>query len=78
MIILWVIIAISFGFIAGWFLRQFLGQKKLAKTSEYAAKLINEAKIESENLKREKLLEAKEANFLAKQKIEQELNSKQR
>jgi len=78
MIILWVIIAISFGFIAGWLLRQVLGQKKLAKTSEYAAKLIDEAKIESENLKREKLLEAKEANFLTKQKIEQELNSKQR
>jgi ribonuclease Y len=78
MIILWVIIAISFGFIVGWFLRQVLGQKKLAKASEYAAKLIDEAKIESENLKREKLLEAKEANFLTKQKIEQELKSKQR
>ncbi|TDI98228.1 MAG: ribonuclease Y [Caldithrix sp.] len=78
MIILWVMLAISFGFIAGWFLRQFLGQKKLARTSEYAAKLIDEAKIESENLKREKLLEAKEINFQIKQKTEQELKNKQR
>jgi len=78
MIILWVMLAISFGFIAGWFLRQFLGQKKLARTSEYAAKLIDEAKIESENLKREKLLEAKETNFQIKQKTEQELKNKQR
>ncbi len=78
MIILWVMIAISFGFIVGWFLRQFLGQKKLARTSEYAAKLIDEAKIESENLKKEKLLEAKEANFQLKQKIDNELKNRQR
>ncbi|MFQ5604705.1 MAG: ribonuclease Y [bacterium] len=79
MIITWtiiIIIALASGFAAGWITRQFLGQKKLAKASKLADEIIAEAKIESENLKKEKLLEAKDEIFQLKQDLERTSKSK--
>lgn len=77
MTLLWIILAVSTGFVAGWLLRQQLGQKKLAKASQYAERILEEAQTESENLKREKLLEAREVNFRTKQELEQDIKNKQ-
>ena len=64
-------------FVAGWILRQFLGQKKLRNAAESAKKYLEEAKQESEDYKREKLLEAKEEIFQSKQKFENQVKEKQ-
>ncbi|MFQ5751896.1 MAG: ribonuclease Y [bacterium] len=64
------ILTLCVGFVIGWFLRQFLGQKRLARATVIADKLIEDAKSESENLKREKLLEAKDEMFQMKQELE--------
>ncbi|NIV95610.1 ribonuclease Y [candidate division KSB1 bacterium] len=69
-------IAAIVGFVLGWLLRQFIGQKKLAKADEIARNLIEEAKTEGEDLKRSQLLEAKEEIFQLKQNFERESKSK--
>ncbi len=69
---IFILISISLGFVAGWLLRQFFGQKKLAKAYEVADKVIADAKIESETIKKEKLLEAKDEMFQLKQELEKE------
>ncbi|MFQ5674695.1 MAG: ribonuclease Y [bacterium] len=78
MIVIWITLAVSMGFLGGWLLRQHLGQKKLAKASEYAAQIIEEAKVVSETIKKEKLLEAEEKNFQRRERLEQEIKNKQR
>lgn len=70
------LVATIVGMAVGWLLRQFLGQKKLARASEFAETLLEEAKAEAENLKRGKLLEAKEEIFQAKQNFEREAKTK--
>jgi len=78
MITIWIVAlsAAVIAFIAGWFLRQHLGQQKLAQASKLADRIVEEAKSEHENLKREKLLEAKEEVFAAKQELEREIKAK--
>jgi ribonuclease Y len=79
MLTLWILAALAaagVGMVCGWFLRQFIGQKRLAKATQIAEKLIEDAKAESENLKREKLLEVKDEMFQLKQEIEQESKAK--
>jgi len=66
------VVASSISFWGGWFLRQKVGQKKLRNASELADQYLEDAKEESENFKREKLLEAKEEIFQAKQQLENE------
>jgi ribonuclease Y len=76
-LIIFIIIAAAAGFAAGWFFRQSVGRKKLAQAANSADEIIAEARAESENIKREKLLEAKEEIFQMKQEFEQESKSKQ-
>ncbi len=64
------------GFVAGWLVRQKLGQKRLAQAEELAAKIIKEAEAESEDIKKSRLLEAKEEVFQMKQRAEQECKAK--
>jgi len=64
-------------FLLGWLLRQHLGQKKLSRASMLAEKYLEDAKAESEGIKREKLLEAKEERFQLKQRVERENKEKQ-
>jgi len=72
-----VVLAAAAGFLAGWVFRQHLGQNKLAKASEIATKMIDEAKVESENFKKARLLEAKEEIFQMRQEVENESKQKQ-
>ncbi|MFQ6113264.1 MAG: ribonuclease Y [bacterium] len=73
---LYLFVGTVIGFILGWFLRQHLGQARIAKATEYADRLIEEAKTESENLKQAKLLEFKDEMFKTKQEFERESKSK--
>lgn len=75
--VLMLVLTASVCFLGGWLLRQFLGQKKLAKAEQISQKLIEDAKTEAENFKREQLLEAKEEIFQMKQEGEREAKSKQ-
>lgn len=73
--IIWIIIAAlaaGAGFVLGWTLRQRLGQKKLARATEIAQQIIENAKAEGETLKKEKLLEVQDEVFQAKQELERE------
>lgn len=58
-------------------LRQKVGQSRIAKASDLAEKFVEDARLESENFKQEKLLEAKEEIFQLRQKVESELKQKQ-
>ncbi len=71
-IVLLVICAAAGGFLAGWFVRQIFGQQRIAKATSYARELIEEAKAESESLKQEKLLEARDEIFQMRQAFENE------
>ncbi|MFQ5650167.1 MAG: ribonuclease Y [bacterium] len=77
---IWIVIFVAtagVSFVSGWFLRQRIGQIKLAKAAELAEKYIEEAKVESDNYKKEKVLEAREEIFQLKQKVERELKQRQ-
>lgn len=74
--ILYLLISAVIGFTLGWLLRQHLGRDKIAKATEYANKLIEEARTESENLKQEKTLEIKDEMFQMRQAFERESKAK--
>ena len=75
-VIITLVLSLGIGFVLGWFLRQHLGQGKLAKAYQIAEKLVEEAKSESEDLKQEKLLEAKDEMFKIKQEFERDSKQK--
>jgi ribonuclease Y len=77
-LVIFVASAAAIGFWSGWLLRQSVGTKKIADATNEARNILDEAKAESENLKREKLLEAKEQIFQMKQDFEREAKDKQR
>ncbi|MFQ5823697.1 MAG: ribonuclease Y [bacterium] len=70
--ILYLVFSTAIGVTLGWYLRQQLGQKRIAKATKYAKNLIEEAKTESENFKQEKILEFKDEMFKMKQEFERE------
>ncbi|RMD89531.1 MAG: ribonuclease Y [Calditrichaeota bacterium] len=76
MVFMIIIFTLVVGFVVGWFLRQHIGQEKIAKANQFAKKIIEEAQAESEDLKREKLLEARDEIFKQKQEFEREAKSK--
>jgi ribonuclease Y len=60
----------------GWFLNSFFGKKSYKNLKSKADVLLQNAKIESDNLKKEKLLEANEEYYTLKQKLEDEFRKK--
>ena len=67
--------ALVFLFI-GWLLNSYFGKKSLKNTKIKAELLVENAKEESESLKKEKLLEASEESYALKQKLEDEYRNK--
>ena len=63
-------------FIAGWYTSKHIGQGKVASAEKLAEKIVSEAQKESESLKKEKLLEAKDEWLRMKQNLENETKSK--
>jgi ribonuclease Y len=75
---LWVIIlfvAVSF-FIFAWIINSYYGKNSLKTAKKKAQVIITNAKVECENLKKEKLLEANEEIYNQKQNLEEEYRHK--
>jgi ribonuclease Y len=70
-----VITAIVF-LLIGWFVNSYFGKKSYESLKIKAEDLLDNAKRESENLKKEKLLEANEEFYNLKQKLEDEFRNK--
>jgi ribonuclease Y len=65
------------GFFIGWLLRQKLGQDRIARAEAYAKSIEENARGDAENLKKEKLLEARDEIFQKRQEFEQQVKSRQ-
>lgn len=74
--ILLILIGLMAGTAVGYLLRQTLSKKKMAASQNLSARIIDEAKKEAENIKKESILQAKEN--LLKVKTEFERESKER
>jgi ribonuclease Y len=72
------ILAFIMGFAVAWYVKIRIGEKRIADAEAEANAIIEEAKNESESLKKEKLLEAKEEIFNQRQEFEREAKEKQR
>jgi ribonuclease Y len=64
------------GFLLGWLIRQKLGRDKIARAETYVQQLVDDARQESENLKKAKLLEINDEVFQKRQELEQEIKSR--
>lgn len=65
-------------FAIGWYLNSTLGKKSIKIAKHKEKEIIENATIEAENLKKEKLLEADEEYYNLKQTLEEEYRSKKR
>ena len=63
-------------FISGWMVSRYIGRGKVTDAEKIAEKIVADAKKESENLKKEKTLEAKDEIFKLKQNLENEIKSR--
>ncbi|MBD3386160.1 ribonuclease Y [candidate division KSB1 bacterium] len=70
-----VLAAIVVSFILGWFLSRKIGQNKIDNAERLAQKIVADGKKEAENLKREKVLEAKDQWLHLKQNLDNETKS---
>ena len=78
-ITLTIIIAIVVGiitFVIGWIVSKHIGQGKIANAEKMATKIVTDAEKEAKNLKREKVLEAKDEWLRLKQNLDSETKSK--
>ncbi len=62
--------------LVGWFIAKFIGQGKVANAEKTADKILNDAKKEADNIKKEKILEGKDEVFKLKQNIENETKAR--
>ncbi len=69
-------LALFISFILGWFLSRKIGQNKIDNAERQAQKIIADGKKEAENLKREKMLEAKDEWLKLKQNLDNESKSR--
>jgi len=72
---LWLLIAgagVGAGFFLGWIIKLKIGQRKLNDAEILAKKIISEAEQEAENIKKSKLLEAKDEWYQLKQELDRE------
>lgn len=70
------IVCILLSVIAGWLLNTYFGKKSFKSSEREANSLLENAKRESENLKKVQVLEAEEEIYKQKQKLEEEYRSK--
>lgn len=72
-----IVVVIAAVFLAlGWFLRRGIGEGKVRRAEELAAKIISDAQKEAEIKKKEALLEARDEWYRAKSKFERETRAK--
>lgn len=63
-------------FLAGWLISRYIGRGKVADAEKMAEKILADARKEAENVKKEKLLEAKDEIFRLKQNLENEIKNR--
>ncbi|MFH1277794.1 MAG: ribonuclease Y [Candidatus Eisenbacteria bacterium] len=76
-----ILMAVVFGallFAIAWFVQWRVGSRRVGSASSIAARIIDEAKKESETRKKEAILEAKEEWYKAKEKFEQETDARRK
>ncbi len=71
-----IVIIAGINFFAGWYLNARSGQNKVANAEERAKRIVEDAEKDSNALKREKLLEAKDEWYKKKKDFESEAQSK--
>ncbi|HUN66937.1 MAG TPA: ribonuclease Y [Bacteroidota bacterium] len=71
-----VILFVGGSFALGWFINSRIGQNKISSAEERSKKIIADAEKESQNIKKEKLLEVKDEWYKKKQEFDQDANSK--
>jgi ribonucrease Y len=71
-----VVFLIVLFFFLGWYLNTKIGKKSLSASEEKAKQIVNDAQKESQNLKREKLLEVKDEWYKKKLEFDNEINQK--
>ncbi|MDI6765374.1 MAG: Rnase Y domain-containing protein, partial [Bacteroidota bacterium] len=76
LILLYIIIASGISFAIGWYINNHIGKNKIVNAEERAKKIIEDAEKESNNIKKEKLLEVKDEWYRKKQEFEQDANAK--
>ena len=60
------------------FVKKSSADKKILSSNEFAKKIINDAKQETENLKKTAILEAKEEWYKVQKEYEEEINTRKR
>ncbi|GAB4177085.1 MAG: ribonuclease Y [Calditrichia bacterium] len=78
MLILGIIIGIVAGLVAGYFISMVIGSNNLVKAKQEAKEILDSAKTEAENLRKEKLVEVEEELFELKQSLEAEFQKERR
>lgn len=71
-----VVVIAVLSLLLGWFANSFFGKNSLANLTKKAQEIVKNADIESETLKKEKILEANEEYYNLKQKLEDEFRNK--
>lgn len=71
-----VIVLVGVSFALGWYFERRSGQNKVASAEERAKKVLADAERDTNNLKKEKLLEVKDEWYKKKQEHDHEINSK--
>ncbi len=72
-VVLIAIAALFIGFFAGWYVRQNINKTKLENAQTAAAKIVEDAIKEGENIKKEKLIEAKDEIFNLRSDLDREI-----
>ena len=75
LILLAIVLVVVF-FYLGWMFNSKIGKKSIASSEERAKQIINDAQKESNNLKREKLLEVKDEWYKKKTEFDNEVQQK--
>ena len=71
-----VVMLVAVSFAAGWYINSKIGQNKIANAEERSKKILADAEKESQNIKKEKLLEVKDEWYRKKQEFEHDANQK--
>jgi len=70
------LLILGIGLVVGWVVSSNIGKNKIASAEDRAKKILDDAEKETNNLKKEKLLEVKDEWYKKKQEFEQESNSR--
>ena len=74
--IILVIVALTAGFFSGYYIRQLLNKNKIESAQTTAARIVDDAIKEGENIKKERILEAKDEIYASKKELDKEIRER--